>query len=79
VVKRGPASVRTRVLSTLAIASIGAAIGYYYAREKLPPELFHGNSSLPGLYVTAGAALLVLVVRVATILRVVIREYFKRE
>lgn len=68
-------SILKRFARTLVPASIGALAGYVYAKQMLSPELF-GNSSLPGLYITAGAGFAILAVRVVTLGIWIAREVF---
>lgn len=66
-------SIRSRVARTLAPASVGALLGYLYARSRLSPELME-TSSLPGLYTSAGAALAILALRTTTLFRSILKE-----
>lgn len=57
-----------RVLTTFALAMVGAAAGYFYASTKLSPEMMK-SSSLPAMYASTGAVSVVLFVRMYSILK----------
>lgn len=57
-----------RMLSTFAMAMLGAGLGYFYAAHKLPPELMK-TSALPAMYASTGAVSVVLVIRMFGIIR----------
>lgn len=57
-----------RVLSTFAMAMLGAGLGYFYAAQKLPPELMK-TSALPAMYASTGAVSVVLLMRMYSIIR----------
>jgi hypothetical protein len=66
-------SLRARVMATLLPAIIGGSLGYLYAQKKFPPEIL-AESSLPAMYAAAGAAMSILGVRLAGLLRLILGE-----
>lgn len=50
------------------MAMLGAGLGYFYAAQKLPPELMK-TSALPAMYASTGAVSVVLLVRMYSIIR----------
>ena len=62
---------------TVLAATVGGLLGYAYAKLSLPPEL-QQNQALFAMHVSAGAAFAVLGVRLAQILRMVLREMLIR-
>lgn len=62
---------------TVTAATVGALLGYAYARLRLPPEV-QNNRALFAMHVSAGAALTVLGLRLLQILRMVLSEYRAR-
>ena len=63
-----------RLASSLLAASLGAAAGYLYARFWMPPRLAdHGG--FMGMYVTAGAAVGLVTMRLATLGWAILRDW----
>lgn len=50
------------------MAMLGAGLGYFYAAQKLPPELMK-TSALPAMYASTGAVSVVLLMRMYSIIR----------
>ncbi len=72
------ATLRARVLRTLSPAMIGAGAGYLYAQRTLSPEQL-GGSSLPAMYATLGAAVVLLGFRLFTLLRTMFGDFFGKD
>lgn len=62
---------------TVTAATVGALLGYAYAKLTLPPEV-QRSQALIAMHVSAGAAFTVLGVRLLQILRMVLSEYRAR-
>ena len=60
---------------TVVPAAIGTAAGWYYAKLTLDPEAF---ARLAGMYAAAGAASAVLILRLATIFKTILADYFQK-
>ena len=67
-----PSSLAARVMGTLVPAILGGGLGFAYAKLALNlPE----QSSWPAIYGAAGAAVMVLSVRLATMLRAMWNDF----
>ena len=68
---------RIRLMSTIAVAFVGATAGLLYVRMTMPdlPE----SSRLPALYGGFGSVFAVLGVRLAGLFRAILSDYFTRE
>lgn len=62
---------------TVLAATVGGLLGYAYARLSLPAEV-QTSQALLAMHVSAGAAFMVLGVRLAQILTMVFNEYRAR-
>jgi hypothetical protein len=64
---------RRRVFLTLVPAFAGGLAGAYYARSTLSPDVLERTSIL-AMYAAAGAASMILAVRIAAMVRLIIRD-----
>jgi hypothetical protein len=72
------ATLRARVLGTLSPAMIGAGAGYLHARSSLSAEQLT-TSSLPAMYATLGAAIVLLGFRLFSLLRSVLGDFLGKD
>lgn len=70
-------ALRIQVFKTMGIASVGAALGFLFAKARLTEAELQGN--LLGLYTTMGAAFAILSVRVFGMIRLMVHDYFGDE
>lgn len=70
----GP-SIKRRVIQSFLAASVGAALGYLYARTQLPPKLLQSNGAMTGMFATAGAAVGMLTLRMSKMLWTMFSDY----
>lgn len=64
---------RRRVLFTLLPAFVGALAGAFYAKYTLPEDVLK-SSALGGMYAAAGAATMILALRITTMLRAIWKD-----
>jgi heme A synthase len=64
---------RRRVMLTLVPAFLGGLAGALYAKSTLSPEVL-ARTSLGAMYAAAGAATMILALRIAAILRLMLRD-----
>jgi hypothetical protein len=63
------------MLLTVVPAAVGTLAGYALAKLTLSPEVF---PRLAGMYAAAGAAAAILLLRVASIFKAILSDYFQK-
>lgn len=68
-------ALRHRLIGTMLPVAVGATLGFYYWKWFVGGE---GSQNLAAAYAAAGAASVLLAVRVFTLLRMIASDFFSR-